>query len=312
MRRHVISESALQEIEGALARFHENREIFREGDNPIVSTFSLPRQHAAKHYPYLIRLFGAPNGLCLSITENKHIKAVKEPWRRSSRYQALGQMLLTNQRLNKIAAAWVDFRARNMLNETCLSSAISVLGLFPIRTMYTILSSSIHLAQTTGGESTHGEINNMNDVGDGTAITHTASIQGDNNVPVPDNAATDLCVHVKLAWNPRKFIIIAHSFQADALSKSILECRRPRMLTGLGEELGITNLIDLTHRFLFGQHFPGDQRDASQIPLSKCPWYNGRIRVFNSACTRFYAPSDLSGVRNGSSLWSYPIISYHP
>jgi hypothetical protein len=76
-----------------------------------------------KHYPDLIRLFGAPNGLCSSMTENKHIKAVKQPWRRSNRYNALGQMLVTNQRLDKIAALRVDFMKRGMLNGTCLSDA---------------------------------------------------------------------------------------------------------------------------------------------------------------------------------------------
>ena len=109
VRRHIISEKALAEIEDALKRFHTWREIFRTGDNPVVTTFSLPRQHSAKHYPTLICLFGSPNGLCSSITECKHIKAVKEPWRRSSKYQPLGQMLLTNQWLDKIAASRIDF-----------------------------------------------------------------------------------------------------------------------------------------------------------------------------------------------------------
>ncbi|KAJ7883643.1 hypothetical protein B0H14DRAFT_2273060, partial [Mycena olivaceomarginata] len=54
-------------------------------------------------------LFGAPGGLCSSITESRHITAVKKPWRRSSRYNALGQMLLTLQRLDKLAAARADF-----------------------------------------------------------------------------------------------------------------------------------------------------------------------------------------------------------
>ena len=143
VRQHVISESVLGKIELALAQFHHHRKIFMEGDNPIISTFSLPRQHAAKHYPHLIRLFGAPNGLCSSITENKHIKVVKEPWRRSSKYQPLSQMLLTNQRLDKIAAARVDFKARNMLDGTCLSSTINTLGLFtipPLTILYSVLS----------------------------------------------------------------------------------------------------------------------------------------------------------------------------
>lgn len=67
-------------------------------------------------------MFGAPNGLCSSITESKHIKAVKKPWRRSSKHKALGQMLLTNQRLDKIAAARVDFQLRGMLKGSCAFS----------------------------------------------------------------------------------------------------------------------------------------------------------------------------------------------
>jgi len=92
-----------------------------------VETFSLPRQHTAKHYPELIRLFGAPNGLCSSITECKHIKAIKEPYRRSNRYNAIGQMLLTNQCLDKLASCRADFANRGMLEGTCLSATLQSL-----------------------------------------------------------------------------------------------------------------------------------------------------------------------------------------
>ncbi|KAG2123899.1 hypothetical protein BD769DRAFT_1359170, partial [Suillus cothurnatus] len=54
-------------------------------------------------------LFSTPNSLCSSITESKHIKAVKEPWHRSSHFNALGQMLQTNQWLDKLAAMHFDF-----------------------------------------------------------------------------------------------------------------------------------------------------------------------------------------------------------
>ncbi|KAF8127961.1 hypothetical protein EV363DRAFT_1400845 [Boletus edulis] len=128
-RRYIISENTLVEMQEALDRFHHYREVFRSGDYTVVNTFSLPRQHAAKHYPELIRLFGAPNGLCSSITECKHIKAVKQPYRRSSKYKALGQILLTNQRLDKLAACRVEFEARGMLQGTCLSSALKCVGL---------------------------------------------------------------------------------------------------------------------------------------------------------------------------------------
>lgn len=63
----------------------------------------------------MIEDFGVPGGLCSSITESRHITAVKKPWRRSSRYQALGQMLLINQRLDKLAAMRSSFAARGML-----------------------------------------------------------------------------------------------------------------------------------------------------------------------------------------------------
>ncbi len=67
------------------------------------------------HYCYLIEEFGTLNGLCSSITESKHIKAVKEPYCRSSKYEALMQMLLINQRMDKMAALRVDFETRGMI-----------------------------------------------------------------------------------------------------------------------------------------------------------------------------------------------------
>lgn len=114
VRRAVLDEDDLAAIDDAVAKFHSARTVFEElGVRP--DGISLPRQHSLVHYRQLIQEFGAPNGLCSSITESKHIKAVKEPWRRSSRFEALGQMLTTNQRLDKLAASRVDFQARGML-----------------------------------------------------------------------------------------------------------------------------------------------------------------------------------------------------
>ena len=127
-RRNIHDTHSLAALDDALQRFHCHREIFRtSGVRP--DGFNLPRQHSLVHYGRLIRAFGAPNGLCSSITESKHIKAVKEPWRRSNRFEALSQMLLTNQRLDKLAAARVDFADRGMLQGTCLSAAYDGLGL---------------------------------------------------------------------------------------------------------------------------------------------------------------------------------------
>ncbi|KAG6818469.1 hypothetical protein H0H93_004738 [Arthromyces matolae] len=117
VRRHVLNEDDLRAIDEAVANFHHHQKVFQEtGVRP--DGFSLPRQHSLTHYRHLIQEFGAPNGLCSSITESAHIRAVKKPWRRSNRFEALGQMLVTNQRLDKLAASRVNFQHRGMLNSS--------------------------------------------------------------------------------------------------------------------------------------------------------------------------------------------------
>jgi len=112
-----ITEDSLQELEMAIKKFHTHCEIFRtSGVRP--TGFNLPRQHSLAHLISQIQEFGAPGGLCSSITESHHITAVKRPWRRSNRYEALSQMLLTNQRLNKLIRSHADFIAHSMLPPT--------------------------------------------------------------------------------------------------------------------------------------------------------------------------------------------------
>ncbi len=115
VRRDAVDDDVIIEIGNALDNFHKERIIFEEV-GVRVSGFSLPRQHSLKHYKNIIQQFGAPNGLCSSITESKHIKAVKQPWRRSNRYKALNQMLVTNSRVDKLAAARVVFDTYGMLD----------------------------------------------------------------------------------------------------------------------------------------------------------------------------------------------------
>ncbi|KAI6162858.1 hypothetical protein EDD17DRAFT_1776419 [Pisolithus thermaeus] len=81
------------------------------------------------HYHYLICQFSAPNGLCSSITELKHIKAIKCLYQCTNCFQTLRKMLLINQRLNKLTAVHADFKGCGMLNGTCLSQAFEVLGI---------------------------------------------------------------------------------------------------------------------------------------------------------------------------------------
>ncbi|KAG1753701.1 uncharacterized protein EDB91DRAFT_1234119 [Suillus paluster] len=77
-------------FDDALDQFHRYQEIFKT--TGVTLSFSLPCQHSLNHYLFLIWQFGAPNGLCSSITESKHIKAIKEPWRRSSWFKVCGML----------------------------------------------------------------------------------------------------------------------------------------------------------------------------------------------------------------------------
>ncbi|TFK59591.1 hypothetical protein BDN72DRAFT_905705 [Pluteus cervinus] len=113
VRRDIIDDDTLVAISATLDRFHVHREAFRD---VRPDGFSLPRQHSLMHYHRSIQLFGAPNGLCSSITENKHIKAVKRPYRRSGKFKPLGYMLVTNQRIDKIATARTYYTSKGLMN----------------------------------------------------------------------------------------------------------------------------------------------------------------------------------------------------
>ena len=124
--QNTITATALKAAENLLDKFHDLHRVFV--DAGVWLSTSLPRQHALLHYITSIPLFGSPNGLCSSITESKHIKAVKEPWRRSSRYKALIQMLRTITRLDKIAALRRVFVRSGMLVGTTASYIAQVLS----------------------------------------------------------------------------------------------------------------------------------------------------------------------------------------
>jgi hypothetical protein len=113
-RRSSHTTTTLQEMDTSLATFHHYREVF-EDVGVCPDDFAIPRQHSLVHYTQNIRLFGAPTGLDSAITESKHIKAVKEPWRESNRCNAIDQMITKNSRLSQMAALQVEFARRGML-----------------------------------------------------------------------------------------------------------------------------------------------------------------------------------------------------
>ncbi|KAH9986315.1 hypothetical protein BJV74DRAFT_878515 [Russula compacta] len=135
---NAITSDALNQLKDTLDHFHYYWEFFIGTAGINRDFISLPRQHSllhylmnhadvlSQHYLHSIRLFGSLNGLCSSITESKHIKAVKEPWRCSSRYNALVQMLRTLCRLDKLAAVRWAFLELGMMDGTTVGYAAMI------------------------------------------------------------------------------------------------------------------------------------------------------------------------------------------
>jgi len=107
MQRDVTDTQSLRALEEALSRFHCHHIIF-EGCGIHAEGFNLPQQHFLEHYPTLIQMFGAPNGLCSSITESKYIKAVKQLWQHSNHCDS--EPWLTAPRAVRYSGSWRGFR----------------------------------------------------------------------------------------------------------------------------------------------------------------------------------------------------------
>lgn len=71
----VLNTQLLAAMQDALDWFHQYHKIFCTCG--VCSSFNLPHQHSLTHFIQMIWAFGAPNRLCSSIMELKHIKAVK-------------------------------------------------------------------------------------------------------------------------------------------------------------------------------------------------------------------------------------------
>jgi hypothetical protein len=220
---------------------------------------------------WLIKLFGSPGGLCSSITESKHITAVKEPWRRSNRYNALGQMLLTNQRLDKLAASRVDFEHRGMLNVTSIFEAISAQEFG--------LEGDLAFDGEGGGDGN----GNADGGGDG----------NDDNEAEVDGPKT--VGHVELGIRSRAYNSDCPKQLTDPCG-SLPERGYPWEVTKLGRQIGQPHLQELIRRFPAEQLRQPEDDDFHDIPLSECPHFYSRISVFPFASATFYAPSDLSGI----------------
>lgn len=128
VRKPSLNEDDLKALDDALEKFWEHRKIFIE-TGVCPDGISLPRQHSLGHYRRHIEQFGAPDGLSTSITESKHIDAVKKPWYRSNHFEELTQILITNQRLDKLAAFHSRLFGEGLLNTPLLPDGIQAISM---------------------------------------------------------------------------------------------------------------------------------------------------------------------------------------
>ena len=264
--RSTISQTTLQNIQDALDRFHRYRPVFQKTGvrESGPKGFSLPRQHALKHYIEHIIAFGAPNGLCSSITESMHIRSVKKPWRRSSRFKPLGQILLANQRLSKLAGIRRSFERCGMLQDDCHMSALKEAGLVTPES-----ETGIHFDEANG-------------------ITN----ENDDCGPVDGPQVLN---HVVLARKKGKLQTAGVMKRMLTVVPQFLAPKSPKNADGLTRLVGHDVMV-LIRRFLFDQKYPDSEIPGSDINLSLCPRFSGTISVYHSAVATYYAPSDSSGV----------------
>lgn len=255
-RRNAITGPALEHFQICVEKFHTLRNIFI--DAGVRASISLPRQHALLHYFYSIHLFGSPNGLCSSITESKHIKAVKELWRRSSRYHALIQMLRTLVRMDKMATLRRTFAKMGMLAGTTSS--------YMAQMKAKDNESSLDEAELR-------DVENEDDDGGPAQVIHQVQC-----------LMLNLLQSVVCTMSSR--LVVFH------LLIFFTESRYPRNLYRLAEHIHQLKFPLALRRFLF-MHNHSDQQPPAEI--ENLPSFEGEIRVYHSAVAIYYAPSDLCG-----------------
>ncbi|KIL57451.1 hypothetical protein M378DRAFT_188432 [Amanita muscaria Koide BX008] len=117
VRRNAITSFDLEQYKRHLVQFHRLRTVFIE--TGVRTSISLPRQHSLTHFVDKIELFRSPNGVCSSITESKHIRA----------------MMRTISRLNKLVSIRRVFQNRAMLDSSTsgYATALATGSPLPIR-----------------------------------------------------------------------------------------------------------------------------------------------------------------------------------
>ncbi|TEB37737.1 hypothetical protein FA13DRAFT_1751781 [Coprinellus micaceus] len=112
-RYPIHSSITFDEMDAALAQFHENKGIFI--DLGVQTGFNIPKLHFLSHYRRLFESFGTADNFNTEYTERLHINYTKEAYRASNHKDEYPQM-----------TTWLNQRERILLHEKYLHRKVAL------------------------------------------------------------------------------------------------------------------------------------------------------------------------------------------
>lgn len=234
----------------------------------VCEHFNLPHSHAQSHIIQAIQLFGSPNGLCSSITESKHIEAVKKPWWQSARYKALKQMLVIHAWTEKMHTVGAAFAMCCMLVGLSLEYARRMKdGKAPVPL-----------------DEIEDEDVDEQGAAEGPKVMSSICL-------VKRQSACAYWYSLTTVW-PLYATVYGFS----------------KWIDDVAEHISQPCLSELICHFLYDQLHLDSDIPGSYIDLDQCPLFQGKITTYHSAIAQFYAPSDLcsSGGMHHEHIWLTP------
>ncbi|KAJ8580619.1 hypothetical protein M405DRAFT_34037 [Rhizopogon salebrosus TDB-379] len=81
-----------------------------------------------------------------------------------------------------------------------------------------------------------------------------------------------------------------HGLKRDSHEIEEPDANQPNESNATDSSIGVTEQADNENVEI------DDGPTVVEAPLAECPWFDGKIQVFNSASSTFYTPSDRSGI----------------
>jgi hypothetical protein len=115
------SNSTIMRLDGALTRFHENKDVFI--DLGVCRHFNMPKIHSLIHYSTSIRLFGTTDNYNTEQTERLHIDTTKDAYDATNHKDEFGQMTTWVERREKVQDHYAYLQWRQQTDQASRPTA---------------------------------------------------------------------------------------------------------------------------------------------------------------------------------------------